>query len=145
MEPAVNLFGPVDAVLGPYIAEVLLVLVVANMGARAAEYRQITEQAADGADAIRRHTGRVATNVLLVVGAFYYMSLHHHGGLVFSVLVLGVFVADLFEFEARKVEARRDLPIEKPKGALAASVLALLYIAYQTLFFLVKPYWSAIV
>ncbi len=145
MEPAVNLFGPVDTVLGPYIEEVLLVLLVANMAARALEYRQITSQAKDGADAITRNAGRVATNVLLVVGAFYYMTLHAHGGLVFSVLVLGIFVADLFEFEARKVEARRELPIERPKGALAASMLALMYIAYQTLFFLVKPVWSGLV
>jgi hypothetical protein len=145
MEPAVNLFGPLDTLLGPYIAYVLLVLLVVNMATRAIEYRQITEQAEDGADAIERNPLRVGTNFLLVVGSFYYMTVHHHGGLVFSVLVLGVFISDLFEFEARKVEARRGIDIEKPKGALAASVLALLYIVYQTLFFLVEPYWSAIV
>lgn len=145
MEPLVKLFGPVDAVLGPYIGYVLLVLLLANIAGRAIEYERIVEQAEEGADAVSRHPLRVGTNVLLVVGSFYYLTLHHHGGMVFSILVLGLFLTDLFEFEARKVEARRGIDIERPKGAIAASVLALLYISYQTLFFLVKPYWSAIV
>jgi hypothetical protein len=145
-EPLVNLFGPLDTYLGPYIEYVLLALLVVNIGARALEYGRIRQQAADGgADAITRHPLRVSTNLLLVVGSFYYMTVHHHGGLVFSTLVLGIFITDLFEFESRKVEARREIAIERPKGAIAASMLALLYIAYQTLFFVIQPVWSSIV
>jgi hypothetical protein len=145
-EPLVNLFGPVDTVLGPYIEYVLLVLLVVNIGARALEYERIKSQVTDGgADAVSRHPVRVGTNVLLLVGSFYYMTVHHHGGMVFSIIVLGLFITDLFEFESRKVEARREIDIERPKGAIAASILALMYIGYQTLFFVIKPVWSSIV
>ncbi|MFB6206138.1 MAG: hypothetical protein ABEJ05_06395 [Haloglomus sp.] len=145
-EPLVNLFGPVDTYLGPYIEYVLLALLIVNMGARIMEYEQIKRQAKAGGDeAVSRNPLRVGTNILLVVGSFYYLTLHHHGGLVFSVLVLGLFITDLFEFESRKVEARREIDIERPKGAIAASVLALLYIGYQALFFVIKPVWSSII
>jgi hypothetical protein len=43
------------------------------------------------------------------------------------------------------VEARRQIEVERPKGAIAASMLALLYIAYQTLFFVIAPVWNAVV
>ena len=145
-EPLVNLFGPVDTFLGPYIEYVLLALLVVNIGGRALEYGQIKSQVAQGgAGAVTRHPLRVGTNFLLIVGAFYYMTVHHHGGLVFSTLVLGLFLTDLFEFESRKVEARRQIEVERPKGAIAASMLALLYIAYQTLFFVIAPVWNAVV
>jgi hypothetical protein len=145
-EPLVNLFGPVDTVLGPNIEYVLLALLVVNIGARALEYERIKSQAAEGgADAVRRHPFRVGTNFLLLVGSFYYMTVHHHGGLVFSTIVLGLFLTDLFEFESRKVEARREIDIERPKGAIAASFLAFLYIAYQTLFFVIAPVWNSVV
>jgi hypothetical protein len=141
-----SLFGPVDAVLAPYIPYALLVLLLVNMVFRAVEHNQHVRQAEDGgADAITRNTGRVATNFLLVVGSFYYLTVAPHGGMVFSVLFLGVFLTDLFEFESRKVEARRGIPIERPKGAIAASFLSLLYIAYQTLFFVIAPVWNGIV
>lgn len=142
----VNLFGPVDTFLGPFIEYVLLALLVVNIGARALEYGQIKSQVSDdGSEAVSRHPLRVGTNFLLLVGAFYYMTVHHHGGMVFSVLVLGLFLTDLFEFESRKVEARREIDLERPKGAIAASMLALLYIAYQTLFFVIAPVWNGIV
>ena len=146
MEPFVSLFGPIDTLLAPVIAYLLLGLLVVNMVGRGIEYSQHVAQAAEGGDeAITRNPIRVGTNFLLVVGSFYYTTVHHHGGLVFSVLVLGLFVTDLFEFESRKVEARRGIDIERPKGAIAASFLALLYIGYQSLFFLIAPFWNAVV
>lgn len=144
-QPFVSLFGPVDAVLSPYIAYVLLGLLVVNLGARALEYRQHVDQAADGDEELSRHPLRVGTNFLLVIGSFYYLTVHHHAGMVFTILVLGVFITDLFEFESRKVEARREIDIERPKGAIAASMLALAYIAYQTLFFVIAPAWKLVV
>jgi hypothetical protein len=146
MEPFVSLFGPIDTLLAPVIEYLLLGLLVVNMVGRGIEYSQHVSQAAEGgADALTRNAVRVGTNFLLVVGSFYYMTVHHHGGLVFSVLVLGLFITDLFEFESRKVEARRGIDIERPNGAVAASFLALLYIAYQTLFFVIAPFWNAVV
>jgi hypothetical protein len=144
--PSVPVFGPVDTLLGPYIEYVLLVLVLVNLGARAAEYsRHVRQAEEDGAEAITRHPLRVATNFLLVVGAFYLATVEYHAGMVFSVLVVGMVIADLFELESRKVEARRDIDIERPKGAIAASLFTLAYISYTTLFFVVAPVWDAIV
>jgi len=140
-----SLFGPVDTFLAPYITYALLALLVLNMVFRGVEYNQHVSQAEEGVDAISRNAGRVATNFLLVVGSFYYLTVEPHGGMVFSILFLGVFITDLFEFESRKVEARRGIPIERPKGAIAASFLSLLYIAYQTLFFVIAPVWNGIV
>jgi len=146
MEPFVSLFGPIDRVLAEYITVVLLALLIVNVIGRAMEYGQVKRQASeDGPEAVSRHPLRVGTNFLLVVGSFYYLTVHHHGGMVFSILVVGLFVTDLFEFEARKVEARREIGIDRPKGAIAASLLALAYIAYQSLFFLIAPYWNAVV
>lgn len=145
MPPSVTLLGPIDTLVAPYIEYVLLVLVILNMAARAHEYQRHVSQAAEGPEAVRRHPLRVATNFLLVIGAFYYATVHYHGGFVFSVLVLGLFLTDVFEFESRKVEARRDLELERPKGALVASVLVLLYIGFQSLFFVIAPVWNAVV
>lgn len=145
MEPSVTLFGPVDTIVGPYIGYVILALIVVNMAARALENRQHVEQAEEGVDAMSRNALRVATNVLLVVSSFYYLTLHAHGGMVMSVLVLGLVISDVFEYEARLVEARREIEIERPNGAIAASILVLLYAAFQTVFFIVAPIWNAVV
>ncbi|MFC7155299.1 hypothetical protein ACFQPA_07505 [Halomarina halobia] len=146
MEPSVSLFGPVDAILGPYIEYVLLALVVVNMVARAAEHSTHVKQARDGgADAVARSPLRVATNFLLLVGAFYFATVEYHAGIVFSVLVVGLVISDLFEFEARLVEARREVTIERPKSSITASVLVLLYAAYTGLFFLIENVWNSII
>ncbi|MFC6836250.1 DUF7313 family protein [Halomarina ordinaria] len=146
MQSSVSLFGPVDTILGPYIEYVLLVLVLVNMVARAAEYRSHVKQARDGGvDAIGRNPVRVATNFLLLVGGFYFLTVEYHAGFVFSVLVVGMVITDVFEFESRLVEARRDIGIERPKGSIAASVLVLLYAAYTSLFFLIADYWGAVI
>jgi hypothetical protein len=144
--PSVSLFGPIDALLAPYLEYVLLVLVILNLVGRAVEYNQHVRQAEEGgADAIARNPLRVGTNFLLVVGAFYYATVEYHAGFVLSVLVVGMFITDMFEFESRKVEARQNLPIERPKGAIAASLFVFLYAAYQSVFFVIAPIWNAIV
>ena len=73
------------------------------------------------------------------------MTIAHHGGMVMSVLVLGAVITDFFEFESRKVEARRDLSLERPKGSLVAAVLVLMYASYQALFWVIEAPWDAIV
>ncbi|MFQ3317989.1 MAG: hypothetical protein ACI8UR_001437 [Natronomonas sp.] len=145
MDPSVTLFGPVDTVLGPVIGYVMLGLIVLNMVGRGLEYNRIASQAEAGPEKISRHPLRVATNFLLVVGGFYYLTVERHAGLIVTLLVLGVFLSDFFEFEARKVESRQGWDIERPWGSIGASVFALLYIAYQALFFLVRPYWSVVI
>lgn len=143
VEPA--LFGPLDAVLAPVIEHVLLVLVVVNLGTRLMAHRDHLQQAEAGADSLSRHWLHEASNLVLVLGSFYYLSLHVHAGTVLSVIVLGTVIADFFEFEGRQVELRQDWELERPNGALVGSLLALAYAAFQSLFFLVAPFWELVV
>jgi hypothetical protein len=139
------LFGPIDDLLAPVIEWVVLVLVVANLLTRGLAHRRHVRQATEGADAITRHPAHQAVTVLLVFASFYFATVDYNGGMVLSMLVLGMVLTDLFEFEARKVEAREDRPIELPKGSLVASLLVAAYAGYQSLFFLIDPVWQAIV
>ncbi|MFD1512186.1 DUF7313 family protein [Halomarina rubra] len=146
MDAFASLFGVVDTVLRPYIGFVVLALVLVNMGARAFEYRSIVSQARDGGvEAVSRNAIRVATNFLLVVASFYFASVQSHAGTVLSVLVVGMVITDLFEFESRLVEIRQEFTIDRPKASIAASVLVLMYISYLTLFDFVKPLWTQVV
>lgn len=146
MEGFASLFGVVDAVLRPYVALIILALVLVNMVARALEYRSIVREARDGGiDAVSRSGLRVATNFLLVVLAFYYATVEFHSGTVLSILVVGMVVTDLFEFESRLVEIRQEFTLDRPNAAIAASVLVLLYVGYLTLFQFIKPYWTQVV
>jgi hypothetical protein len=149
---AATLLGPVDVLAEEATGGVLLIefvllgLVVVNLGIRALAYRRYESTAREeGADAVSRNPILELSNVSIVLGAFYYATVELHAGIVFTVLVLGMFVTDFFEFEARLVEARTDVPLERPDGVLFASLLVFTYIAYQSLFFLVKPLWDAIV
>jgi len=145
MAPSVTLFGPLDTVLGGSMEPILLVLAVVNLVTRGLGHRRHVKQAEEGAEAIGRHPAHVASSILLVLAAFYYTTLAAHSGIVVSVLVVGMFIADFFELEARRVEARRGIEIERPKGAIGASVFVLLYTGYLALFFLIEPIWSAVV
>lgn len=144
-----SLFGPVDAVLGsgepPLIVYVLVVLAVMNVVTRGISHRSNVKQARDGADAIEQHPAHIATTILLILGSFYLGTVELHSGMVLSVLVVGMFVTDFFELEARRVEARNDRAIGRPNGAIAASVLVVLYAAYLSVFFVIAPLWNAIV
>jgi len=144
--PSVSLFGPLDALLGSNVVYLLLVLAVVNVVTRALAHRRHVSQAASGgAEEVSRFVPHVVSNVLLVLASFYYLTLHHHGGFVTAVLVLGLFLTDFFEFEARKAEARRDVDLDRPKGAITASLLVLGYVGYQSLFFVIAPAWQAVV
>ena len=153
MQPSVTLFGPLDTVLGStgpgdvlVVEYVLVLLVVANLVTRQlAHRRHVSQYESGGAEAVSRFGPHTAMNVLLVLTAFYYLTLAHHGGMVLSVLVIGLVITDFFEFEARMVEARRDIPLERPKGAIVASMLVLLYALYQGLFWVIKAPWDAVI
>jgi hypothetical protein len=148
----VNLFGPVDSALGASLVEgvlvievVLLVLVLANFLTRRLADGRYRSQAEDDDATVSRWPVHELSNVVLFVGSLYYMTLSHHPGLILSTLVAGLFVTDFFEFEARAVEARRDLDLDRPKGAIFASVLVLLYAGYQTLFVFIEPLWTSVI
>jgi hypothetical protein len=144
MQP-LSLLGPID-VLEPYAGFVVFGLVLVNMLTRILASRNYEKQAKDDdTETLSRWIPHEVSNVLLVLSAFYFLTLHHHGGIVLSTLVLGLVITDFFEVEARSVELRRGLPLEKPKAAVLASVLVLMYIGYETVFFIIKPFWSSIV
>jgi hypothetical protein len=143
---ALSLYEPVDAVLEPVIGYLLLALVLVNIATRALAYRSHRSQASEGGvEALSRYAPLEITNALLVIGGFYLMTLEYHAGMVFSTLVIGMFLSDFFEFESRMVEARRDIALERPNSSIAASVLVLLYVGYQSLFFVIAPIWNSIV
>lgn len=147
VEPSVTFFGPLDAFLGAYIEYVILVLAVASMATRLIQHSRNVDEAEEGDDesALSWYTAHWVTMGVLVVASFYYTTVHHHGGVVMSTLVLGAFIADFFEFEARVVEVREGHEFERPKGAIVASLLVLLYALYQSVFVFVQPYWDKII
>lgn len=135
MEPFVNLFGPLDA-LHSQITYVLLGLVFVNMVTRFIAHRRHVDQYDDGgAEAITRWIPHEISNVVIMLAAFYFTTVQQHGGVVISMLVVGMVITDFFEFESRKVEARRDMPLDIPKAAYTAWGLALLYAIYQAFFY----------
>lgn len=149
---ALTLLGPID-VLGQEVAGgvtliefLLLGLVVVNLVVRFVAHRGFAAAAREGgADAISRSLLLDATDLLIVLGAFYYTTIAVHAGVVFSVLAIGLLLTDFFEFEARLVEARTEAPLERPKSALFASALVFAYIAFQSLMFLADPLVSEII
>lgn len=148
--PAYQLPGPLgalDSVIGATatIEYILLVLVVVNMITRIVEHINHRREASDGAESLSRHPFHVGSNVALVLASFYYTTLHQHAGIVATSLILGVFITDFFEFEARNVELRREVSLETPKGAIAASILALLYVGYLSMFQFIEPIWTSVV
>ena len=91
-----NIFGPVDAVLAAelgvgdviLVEAVILMLAVANFVTRKLAHDRHREQAAEGPEAITRFLPHEVLNVVVVLAAFYYMTVAHHGGMVLSMLVL---------------------------------------------------------
>jgi hypothetical protein len=136
--------GALDA-LEPYIAHVVLALVVVNMFTRIRAHSVHESQVEDGADELSRYLPHTITTVALVLASFVFLIVESHGGMVMSVIAVGLFLTDFFEFESRQVEARNDMTFERPKGAVAASLLALLYAGYQSLFVFIQPLWRLVV
>jgi hypothetical protein len=152
--PQVDIFGPVDAALGVelgignmlVIEGLLLGLVVLNFVTRKlAHDRHVRAARDDGADAVSRFVPHELTNVLLLLGSFYYMTVDYHPGMVMTALVIGLFLTDFFEFEARKAEARREVALDRPKGAMVAGLLVLAYAGYQSVYFLLEGIVGAII
>ncbi|MFA1610503.1 DUF7313 family protein [Halobellus rubicundus] len=141
---------PIDALesIDGILPIVVFALVVLNILTRLLQHNRHERQAEEGDDdeAISRWLPHTATTLAMVFASLLYMIVAPHGGMVMSVLVLGVFVTDFFEFESRKVEARsKSKDLEKPTAAIGASAFALLYASYQSFFFLIAPIWNSIV
>lgn len=146
VDPSVAFIGPLDSFVGKYIVYVILVLALASMVTRQIQHSRNVDEAEEGDEsALTMLPAHWATMGLLVVASFYYTTHHHHGGVVLSTLVLGAFITDFFEFEARRVEVREGHEFDKPKGAIVASLLVLLYAAYQSIFVFVRPLWDAVI
>lgn len=141
-----TLFGPIDTYLGPVIEYVIFILVLINLATRHVAHKSHVRQAEQGgAEAISRHPAHTASTLLLILSSYYFLTLEVHAGAVLSVLVVGMFISDFFGIEARQIEARRDMKLERPKAAIAASILVFLYSFYQSLFFLLAPIWNVII
>lgn len=136
--------GGLEAVAG-ILPHVILILVLATMATRILAHRRHEQAVAEGADSLSRFYPHWALMGVLALITFAFQIVRPHGGLIMSVFVLATFISDFFEFEARNVEARNGMELERPKGALTATTILLAYAAYQSLFFLVAPYWSAII
>lgn len=137
MDPA-TMFGPLDAILTSEVFGVelvkylLVVLVLANMATRALAYqRNVSEAEDDDVETASRHPLHAASTVALILATFYYTTYEQHGGIVLSVLVLGMFITDFFEFETRSVDLRKGDAVRRPNGALTASLLVLAYATFQ--------------
>jgi hypothetical protein len=139
--------GALDAV-GPILPFAILILLVVNLLTRYIQHKNHRVQAAIAEDdaAIRRFAPHSFTTMGAVVLALAYLITAPHGGMIMTALVLAVLFTDLFEYEARLVEARsKSLEISTPTSALGATAVAILYAAYQAVFFLIEPIWSTIV
>lgn len=134
---------PLDwlSVVGPVLPFAILTMAIANLATRHLAHRQHVEQAENG-DSVERYTLHSFTNVGLILLSFLFTLEQQTGGVILSVIVVTMVLADLFEFEARNVEARNDMTVESPKSAIVASSLVLLYAGYYALFFVVAPLWD---
>lgn len=143
MDPT-SIFGPLD-LLYPHAAYVLLGLVVLNAVTRwLAHRRHVSQYETDGAEAVSRFAPHTLSNVLLLLGVSYYTTVRFEAGSILLMLVIGLIVTDVFEFEARKAEARTDRALELPKGSLGAWSVIAVYVAYKALRFIVDPVWGVV-
>ena len=132
--------------VGPVLPMAIFVLVLVNMVTRLLGHRAHRQQLDDGGDdeALNRYTPHVFTTLGLVFLTFLSIVYRPVSGMILAVPVIGLLVTDFFEFESRLVEARNELPLERPKAGLAISVLVLVYAVYYAFRFLYGPYLDLI-
>jgi len=132
--------------VGPILPLAILVLVIANMSTRLLANRVHKQQADEGTkdEALSRYGPHTFTTMGLVIMSLLFIIYRPTSGMILAVPVVGLLLTDFFEFESRMVEARNDMPIERPKAGLAISVIVLVYAAYYGLQFLYGPYLDLI-
>lgn len=130
-------------VVGPALPIAILALAVANLATRHLAHRAHVKQAAEN-DSVDQYFPHVFTTVGLVLLSFLFVLVRPVGGTILSLVAITLLVVDLFEYEARNVEARNDMTIEKPKSALLTSVLVVGYAVYYVLVVTGATFWHAL-
>lgn len=130
--------------VGPMLPYAILVMSVANLATRHIAHRRHVEQGNSG-DSVEPYTPHAFTNIGLLLLTFLFVLDAPISGVILAVIVITMLIADLFELEARNVEARNDMQIEAPKSSIAASVVLMVFVAYYSLFFLVSGIWDQFV
>jgi len=125
--------------VGPIIPIAILVLVIANIGTRIKENRMQAKQAEAGEEITRHPLNTVVTMGLVTLGLLF-MVYRPVSGMIMMVPIIGLFIADVFEYEGRRVEADNDLEFEWPKATLFSLGLALIYASYYAMAPLYGPY-----
>lgn len=131
-------------VVGPMLPFAIFTLALANVATRHRAYSQHVDQAAER-DEVDQYLPHVFTNFGLLIVCLLFTLHNVTGGAILSVIVLTMVIADLFEFEARNVEARNDMTIEKPKSAIVTSLLVLVWTVYYVLVAANLQIWDAII
>ena len=128
--------------VGPIIPVAILVVVLVNLGTRFMSYRAHARQAEAGDDdeAVARYLPHTITNIALLLLGFLFILYRPVSGMIMTIPIVGLFIVDFFELEARQVEARNDFAIELPKAAIFTSSIVLIYALYYGLRFLYGPY-----
>jgi len=125
--------------IGPIAPIGILVLVVANIGTRILENRKQAYQLEQD-EPLTRHPLNTITTMGIVTLGLLFVLYRPISGMIMMIPIFGLFVADVFEFEGRQVEANNDLAFEWPKATLFATGLTLIYAMYYALDPLYAPY-----
>ena len=125
--------------VGPSIPIAIFVLVIANIGTRIMENRMQARQAKNGEEITRHPLNTFVTMGIVTLGLLFVVY-RPTSGMILMLPIIGLFIADVFEFEGRRVEADNDLDFEWPKATLFSLGLALIYAAYYALAPLYGPY-----
>lgn len=123
--------GAVEGALTTALPFIVFVLAIVNVITRLIAHRTHVSQANEnGAEGIERHSLHTLTTLALVLVTFVYILVSLDTGIVLATFALTMFVADFFEFESRRVEARTDRPIGAPKAAIGASLFVIAYAGF---------------
>jgi len=125
--------------IGPIAPIGILVLVLANIGTRILENRKQAYQLEQD-EPLTRHPLNTITTMGIVTLGLLFVLYRPISGMIMMIPIFGLFVADVFEFEGRQVEANNDLAFEWPKATLFATGLTLIYAMYYALDPLYAPY-----
>lgn len=129
--------------VGPIVPIAILVLVIANIGTRIKENRMQARQAENG-EPVTRHPLNTFVTMGIVTLGLLFIIYRPVSGMIMMVPIIGLFIADVFEHEGRRVEADNDLDFEWPKATLFSLGLALIYASYYAFRPLYGPYLDLI-
>jgi phosphatidylglycerophosphate synthase len=124
--------------IGPIVPIGILVLVVANIGTRILENRMQAHQVKND-EPLTRHPLNTFTTMGIVTLGLLFTVYRPISGMIMMIAIFGLFVADVFEFEGRQIEADNGLEFEWPKATLGATGLTLIYAMYYALTPLYSP------